>query len=100
MDDSLLLHEDFIGIHKVDKIDAATIKTVVLDVLTRTNLSMQKCRGQCYDGCSTMAGSKRMVAAMSKKIEPRALYTHCYAYALNLACADTILSSVRLGRMP
>ena len=58
VDDNLLPHEDFIGMHKVDKIDAATIKTVILDVLTRMNLSMQKCRGQCYDGCSTMAGSK------------------------------------------
>ena len=27
---------------------------------------------------------------MIKKIEPRALYTHCYGHALNLACADTI----------
>ena len=58
VDDNLLPHEDFIGMHKVDKIDAETIKTVILDVLTRMNLSMQKCREQCYDGCSTMAGSK------------------------------------------
>ena len=78
VDDSLLPHEDFIGMHKVDKIDAATIKTVILDVLTRMNLSMQKCRGKCYDGCSTMAGRKGGVAAMIKKIEPGALYTHCY----------------------
>ena len=33
---------------------------------------------------------KEEVAAMIKKIEPRALYTHCYGHALNLACADTI----------
>ena len=96
VDDNLLPHEDFIGMHKVDKIDAATIKTVILDVLTRMNLSMQKCRGQCYDGCSTMGGSKGGVAAMIKKIEHRAPYTHCYGHALNLACADTILSSIRL----
>ena len=37
-----------------------------------------------------MAGSKRVVAAMIKKIESRALYTHCYGHALNLTCADTI----------
>ena len=39
---------------------------------------------------STMAGSKVEVAAMIKKIEPRAPYTHCYGHALNLASADTI----------
>ena len=40
VDDNLLPHEDFIGMHKVDKIDAETIKTVIPDVLTRMNLSM------------------------------------------------------------
>ena len=92
VDDNLLPHEDFIGMHKVDNIDATTIRTVIHHVLTRMSLSMQKCRGQCYDGCSTMGGSKGGVAAMIKKIEPRAPYTHCYGHALNLACADTILS--------
>ena len=54
------------------------------------NLAMQKCRGQCYDGCSIMAGGKEGVAAMIKEIEPRALFRHCYGHALNLACADTM----------
>ena len=48
------------------------------------SLTLQKCKGQCYDGCSTMG------VAMIKEIEPRALFTHCYGHALNLACADTI----------
>lgn len=90
VDDDLDVHEDFIGLHKVDRIDAATIKTVILDVLMRMDLSLHKCRGQCYDGCSTMAGSKGGVATLLKEIEPRALYTHCYGHALNLACVDTI----------
>ena len=90
VDDDLVPHEDFIGMQKVERIDAETIKSVILDVLVRMNLAMQKCRGQCYDGCSTMAGRKGGVAAMIKEIEPRALFTHCYGHALNLACADTI----------
>ena len=91
VDDDLVPHEDFIGMQKVERIDAETIKSVILDVLVRMNLAMQKCRGQCYDGCSTMAGHKGGVAAMIKKIEPRALFTHCYGHALNLAFADTII---------
>ena len=48
VDDNLLPHEDFIGMHKVDKNDAATIKTVIHDVLTRICL----CRS--VEGNATM----------------------------------------------
>lgn len=76
VDDDLVPHEDFIGMQKVERIDAATIKSVILDVLVRMNLPMQKCSGQCYDGCSPMAGNKGGVATIIK--------------ALSLACADTV----------
>ena len=90
VDDDLFPHEDYISMQKVESIHAATIKFVILDVLVRMNLAIQKCRRQCYDRCSTMAGGKGEVAAMIKEIEARALFTHCYGHALNLACADTI----------
>ena len=48
MDDNLLPHEDSIGMHKVDKIDAETIKTVILDV----NESVYACRS--VEGNATM----------------------------------------------
>ena len=95
VDDDLFLHEDFIGMQKVERIDSETIKSVIFDLLVRMNLAMQKCRGQCNDGCSIMAGRKGWVAAMIKEIEPRALLTHCYGHALNLACAET-MNSVKL----
>ena len=75
---------------KFERIDAETIKSVILDILVRMNLAMQKCAGETYDGCSTMARCKGGVAAMIKKIEPWALFTPCYGHALNLACANTI----------
>ena len=54
------------------------------------HLNLKQCRGQCYDGCSTMSGSKNGVAKMIKNTERRALYTHCYAHSLNLAVGDTM----------
>ena len=47
-------------------------------------------RGQCYDGASSMAGSRGGLATQILQAEPRAVYTHCYGYALNLACSDTV----------
>ena len=48
------------------------------------------CRGQCYDGASTMSGSRSGVSTQIAGIEPRALYTHCYGHSLNLATQDAI----------
>ncbi len=59
----------------------------------RLNLSMTKCRGQCYDGASNMSGSRSGVAKQLRDAEPRALFTHCHGHALNLAAGDAIKQS-------
>ena len=42
-------HEDFVGLHKVDKINADTLVAVIQDVVLRMNLDLHNCRGQCYE---------------------------------------------------
>ena len=37
-----------------------------------------------------MSGSQRGVAIQLQIEEPRAVYTHCYGHALNLACSDDV----------
>nr|XP_011435340.2 zinc finger MYM-type protein 1-like [Crassostrea gigas] len=85
--------EEFIGLCMVPSIDAATLTSVILDTLVRMNISLSKCRGQCYDGASNMSGAKKGVAANITKQEPWAIYTHCYGHALNLAVGDTVKRS-------
>ena len=72
--------------------DAGSILRELKDVLLRMRLKLEKCRGQCYDGCSTMSGAKSGVAVQIKNEESRALYTHCYAHSINLAVGDTMKS--------
>ncbi|KAL5463626.1 hypothetical protein EMCRGX_G032541 [Ephydatia muelleri] len=62
-------HEDFVGLHKICN-----------------------CRGQCYDGAANMAGS-RTGTANNRQVEERAIFTHCYGHALNLAVADVVKES-------
>ena len=93
-DSDLQVHEDFIGLYKLEKTDAKSITAAFKDTLMRLQLSMNNCRGQCYDGCSTMAGAKGGVAAMIKSEEPRALFTHCYGHSLNLAVSDTLKKKI------
>ena len=56
------VHEYFLGMYHVDAIDAATLFSVIKDVLTRMNIPLNKIRGQCYDGASSMSGAKSGVA--------------------------------------
>ena len=90
VDDNFEVHEDFIGLYQVDSTGAEKIYHVITDVFLRLNLTISKVRGQCYDGASAMSGAKSGVVARMQAAEPRAVFTHCYGHALNLACADTI----------
>ena len=43
---------------------ASDIVSSIKDILLRINLSLANCRGQCYDGASTMRGVKHGVAKL------------------------------------
>ena len=87
------VHEEFVGLYTVPSIDSNTIFTKIMDTLKFLNLSVNKLRGQCYDGASTMCGIKNGVAKQIMDLEPRALYTHCYGHSLNLATSDVVKQS-------
>ncbi len=85
--------EDFVGLYTVQNIGATTLVSVMKDFLIRLNLPITKLRGQCYDGCSTMSGSRTGVAKQIQDKESRAVFTHCYSHSLNLAAGDSIKKS-------
>ena len=93
IDEKFNAHEDFIGLHKVESIQANSLVAVLKDILLRLNLSLANCRGQCYDGAANMAGIRTGVATQISECEQRAIFTHCYGHALNLAAADTMRQS-------
>ena len=93
IDENFVASEEFLGLYTVSKIDASTLFTVIKDVMIRFNLPLSKLRGQCYNGCSTMSGSKSGVAKRIMDEEPRAVFTHCYCHSLNLAAGDLVKKS-------
>lgn len=88
VDSQLEFHEEFIGFYAIATANADTIVTIIKEALLRMHLTLQACRGECYDGAATMKGDRNGVAAQILPEEPRALYIHCYGHALNLACQD------------
>ena len=63
---------------------------LIKDTLCRMNLKVEHCRGQCYDGASSISGAKKGVAKKLREEEPRAVFTHCYGHALNLVLGDCV----------
>ena len=93
----LEVHEEFLGLYHVASIDVAMLTTAIKNVLIRMNLLFEKLRGQCYDGESAMSSFKHGIAKRISDREPRAVYTHCYGHALNLAAADTLKPSILMN---
>lgn len=57
--DHLNEHEDFIGLYRVNMIDAGTLVSAIKDALLRMNAEVSDCRGQCYNGTSNMSGASK-----------------------------------------
>ena len=93
VDERFDVYEEFLGMYNLVRTDAKSIVSAILDALLRFQVPVAKIRGQCYDGCSTMAGTRGGVAAKMQEIESRAVFTHCYGHALNLSVSDTIKQS-------
>ena len=93
VDGDLVAHDKFIGLKDMPRTNADSIVAELKDVLLQMNLQLNKCRGQCYDGCSTMTGNRNGVVVQIKEEENQALYTHCYGQSLNLVTGDTMKNS-------
>ena len=79
------VNEELMGLYSVDSIKAEILFSAIKDILLRFNLALSNIRGQCYNGTTPMAGYKMGVATQK---QPKALYSHCYGHALNLAYGD------------
>ena len=90
IDDNLEVHEELIGLYSLESTSADMVVSTVKDILLRMNLTINNCHGQCYDGASNMSGARLGVATRITDLEPKALYTHCYGHALNLATQDAL----------
>ncbi len=89
VDKSYIIHEDPIGLFQVPDTRAATLYSIIKDILVRCNLPIAMCRGQAYDGAANMQGKRSGVAARFLADNPAAVPVHCFAHSLNL-CLQSI----------
>ena len=89
-------HEKFLGFYEVSNIKSETLVKIIKDILLRFQLSLQLCRGRCFDGASNMLGKRSGVAIQIYKEQPKAHYIHCHCHSLNLSIKDVTRSSKML----
>lgn len=83
-----VIKEEFLGFEKLEKFDAFSISNAILNKCQNLNLNMNKCIGQGYDGCSTMAGKENGVKSIIQKKYPNIHFVHCSSHRLNLVVND------------
>ena len=69
------------------------VVSAIRDVLLRAQISLNNCRGQCYEGASNMLGKKSGVAKQILDIQPKAFATHCHCHSLTLSVKETTKES-------
>ena len=100
VDELFNIHEDFLGFYELKNIKSDTIVSAIdtivsaiRDVLLRTQISLDNCRGQCYDGAGNMLEKKSGVAKQILDIQPEAFATHCHCHSLSLSVKETTKES-------
>ena len=88
VDELFNIHKDFLGFYQLENIKSDTIVSAVRDVLLRTQISLDNCRGQCYGGASNMPGKKSGLAKQIFDIQPKAFATHCHCHSLSLSLKE------------
>ena len=61
---------------------------ILLTSLSKVGLTPDKLVGQCYDSTSNMRGINAGVQAKVKAVQPKAIYSHCYAHYINLVIVE------------
>ena len=68
----------------------ADLAKLILEALDNLALPIENCRGQGYDGAGAVAGHINGLAAHILRLNPKALYTHCFSHRLNLSVCDSL----------
>lgn len=85
--------ESFLGFFVLKKHGAADYSNLLLELLSKYELNISKCRGQGYDGAAVMSGSFSGLQKRICEIVPNATFMHCCSHNINLIICDAAKSS-------
>lgn len=87
------IKESFLGFFVLKKHGAADYSNLLLELLSKYELDISKCRGQGYNGAAVMSGSFSGLQKRICEIVPNATFIHCCSHNINLLIYDAAKSS-------
>ena len=91
VDSEMNVREEFISFLQCKwGLTGANLAKLILEALDTLTLSIENCRGQGYDGAGAVAGQINGLAAHILRINPKALFIHCFSHRLNLSVCDSL----------
>jgi Domain of unknown function (DUF4371) len=89
-----LVFERFVKFVNVQKLDARSLTSALVENMKNLGLNLAHCVGQCYDGASVMSGRLNGVQVhVRMECKSPCLYVHCYAHRINLVVVDACNNS-------
>ena len=79
-----IIKERFVGVIHVLETSALSLKSAIDSLFVEYGLSLNKVRGQGYDGASNMRGEFNGLRALIMRENSSAYYVHCFAHQLQL----------------
>ncbi|KAK3094432.1 hypothetical protein FSP39_001685 [Pinctada imbricata] len=84
---NIQIQEIFLDFVSLEGITGELITKAIIETLKKHRIDITKCRGQCYDGASSMSSEKVGVQCRIREYSETAFYTHCNSHVLNLSVA-------------
>lgn len=88
--------ERFLKFIDLPSASADTFYKSILTEIATLKIDISLCRGQAYDGASTMSGCIKGLQTRIKEHAPQAIYIHCVAHKLNLCLVESISSCTEI----
>lgn len=77
LDSTKTVREAFVGFYFCEDVTTgAAIKDLIIGAVVELGLSMDDCRGQCYDGVGNMSGRLNRVSSLLRAEHNMAIYVH------------------------
>ena len=84
------IKEKFLGLYNVESTSGQAIYAMILETLTRLQLSIKNLRSQTYDGAANMSGKFHGCQTEVKKHQPLSHFVHCGAHVTHLVVAKAV----------
>lgn len=88
--DAVAVSERFLTFFPAKNLNAESLSTYILEVLSKFGLNPKMMISQGYDGASVMSGRCNGVQQRIRVAAPYAAYIHCHAHVLNLVLVDCV----------